>query len=823
MDTNHKTVLVVLSTIFYCLGICTYITSYIEVFTAICALLLCIFIFSKIVKPKYALALFFIFCLGFFNIKHSVKTTDELANTHANNTALEGRVESIPNITKDGTRAKFYLNVKRAQIYSKIYDIKDSKTIVTVNDPQKSFENIQIGDKIRIKGNLRAPKSAKNPSQFDYARYLKYRNTFSILYSNGKNFKILEKPQKKELWWYILQKTDSTRDEIINKHAKHVKSPQLEILGGIVFGNEAINPPDEIKQSFINSGLLHLLAASGLNVALIFGIWWFLAQNLRLPYTISIWGGVFFIILYTFMTGFPPSILRASIMLLFVLFGKLIDREAKPVALIFFVGLIMLLFEPKMFLDVGFQLSFVVTIGLICTIEPISARMSGINKNFIKRIKNLPKPLKLLLMCFSPGALLTMVLVPLCAQLYVAPLQMYYFNTFTPWSLFANLCVVPFIGIISFFGFISSIFALIPYLGLKFIALFDITINPFLVLLVKISGFFSNLKYSILTTPSPSVIQMFIFWGILILLAENIKTSFKSKKFLYALAVCIFIFCITFIKIPEKDFEILVFDVGNADAILLKTPKNKYIMIDTAKAPFHGISDAKAIIGEYFKDKNIKELEILIVTHFDTDHCGGVKYILDNFKVKTVYIQNSSPDEISGRKIIDIMKNKNINYKTAQNNSTIYQENNFKLKTYTAKIKSGADKDKLDNENSIVTLAESNGIKALFMADCGVLGYNDIKILPRDITILKVGHHGAKNSVNKEMLEKFKPRYSIISSGYNTYGHPAYETLKALRESGSEIFITRDEGALKISKCKNKTCTAEHFENGFKQISPQEQ
>ena len=105
-----------------------------------------------------------------------------------------------------------------------------------------------------------------------------------------------------------------------------------------VFGNETINPDEKIKEDFKNSGLLHLLAASGLNVALIFGIWWWIAMLFRIPYNFSIFLGAVFVILYTFMTGFPPSILRASCMLLFVLFGKLIDRNVNPVALVFFVG-----------------------------------------------------------------------------------------------------------------------------------------------------------------------------------------------------------------------------------------------------------------------------------------------------------------------------------------------------------------------------------------------------------------------------------------------------------------------------------------------------
>ena len=819
---NLKTILIVLISLFYVFGICAQIFECVQLFAVIATICTIVTIFLNLIKPKYSILIFLAFCLGFYNAGFQIKDYDSLFNERLNNIKARGKVRSILQISKEGTRAKFYFDVENILFKEKNYNLKNTRTLVVINDFEKRFNKIQVGDTIIITGNIRPPKSATNPSQFDYAKYLKYKDTFSILYSEGENFKITKKADKfsnlDEFYLFLVQKTDTIRKEITQKHAKYVKSPQLEILGGIVFGNEAINPPDEIKQSFVNSGLMHLLAASGLNVALIFGIWWFLAQNIfKLPYVISIWGGVFFIILYTFTTGFPPPVLRAAIMLLFVLLGKLIDREAKPVALIFFVGLVMLLFDPKMFCDVGFQLSFIVTIGLIVTIEPICEKLNGKNKEYIAKIKDYPKFIKIILMSFSPKFLLAVVLVPLCAQLYVAPLQMYYFNTFTPWSLLANLCVVPFIGLVSFLGFISSIFSALPFIGDKIIPVFDFIINPFLILLVKISQFFSSLKYSILTMPSPSCFQIILFWCILVLIVENIKENFKNKKLLLLSFTVIFIFLATFIKIPSKDFEIIVFDVGNADSAILKTPKGKYVMIDTAMAPFRGVSNAKTIMEEYFKDKNIKELELLIITHFDADHCGGAKDILNDLKVNKVYIQNSNPPESKGKEIINILKDKQIKYSVAKNNEIIYKENGFSIKTFSANLSGKTDK--IDNENSIITLVNSNNASAIFMGDSGVLGYEKYKNNLGSIDIFKIGHHGAKDVVNKEMLNRLNPRYTIISTGYNIYGHPSPETLEFLKAGKTKVYTTKDLGAIRISNCQKGLCKVENYKSKIRDFA----
>ena len=144
------------------------------------------------------------------------------------------------------------------------------------------------------------------------------------------------------------------------------------------------------------------------------------------------------------MTGFSPSILRATIMLEFVLLGKLIDRQADNFALISFVCFLMLLYKPSWICSIGFQLSFLVTTGLILSMPVINDfAQSKMNKimNFI----------------------VTSCVVPLVAQIWVLPVQMFYFNTFSTYSVLANILVLPFITVVSFVGFLSSIVALLPF------------------------------------------------------------------------------------------------------------------------------------------------------------------------------------------------------------------------------------------------------------------------------------------------------------------------------------------------------------------------
>lgn len=745
---------------------------------------------------KRVFILFFVFILGILRANYALKTDNFLNDVYCKNAKIEGQIVSSKQITN--SKIRFFLNVKNIKIYNKKYENINSKILVNIDYNENIIDKFSIGDYIYIEGVLNPPKNSTNPYQFDYKNYLLNKNCTNILYSKGKTLKVIKEAQflsnYNDSFYFVLKKFENTRNEIIKKHSKNIKSPELEILSGLVFGSEAVSPDDKIKENFKNSGLLHLLAASGLNVALIYGIWWWLASLARLPYNLSIITGAVFVILYTFMTGFPPSILRASIMLLFVLFGKLIDRKTSTIALIFFVGFLILLFRPKMIFDIGFQLSFMVTLGLVACCSVIIEKFKNIDEKYKEKFKNSSRFKKYVFFLFSPEKLVSIVSVPLIAQLWVIPLQLHYFNNIAPLSVFANIAVVPFIGILSFIGFIGSIFSLVPKISSFIVFVFDMIAKPFLTLLVKISEFFASFKYSLITTSGFNLFQIFSFWGLILILTFYIQKNFSKKYLIYFLSLLV-IFLMSFIKIDniKQNLEIMMFDVQNADCFLIKTPNKKYIMIDSAKSGFRGFDDAKNIINPYLRNERIRKIDYLIITHFDSDHSGGTISLLKNFRVNNIIIQNENKTTKTSKEILSYLKENKLNYKIINNNETILKEDNLEIKTFLPSLSNE------NNENSIITYLKYKNKNILFMADCGYMGFEKIKkFIPNNIDILKIGHHGAQNSINKQMINYLYPKYSLISSKENDYNHPHYSTVNLLNEINSKIIQTKNHGFVKL-------------------------
>lgn len=746
---------------------------------------------------KKILVLYFLFLFGMLRANISSKLPFIIDGVISDNAEICGQIISSKTISTKNAKIKFYLRADNADIDNKKYENLNTKILVSADFSDDVNEKILVGNYVKLSGKLRYPMAVSNPYQFDYEKYLLNNDVKNILYAN--KIEIYKNPSfsknLRDNWYLILKKFELTRNKIVEVHSKNIKSPNLEILGGIVFGNETVNPDETIKENFKNSGLLHLLAASGLNVALIYGIWWWLANLVRFPYNLSICLGAIFVIFYTFMTGFPPSILRAGTMLLFVLFGKIIDRNTNSLALIFFVAFLMLLFSPKMLFDVGFQLSFVVTIALVVCMSVIVEKFKKADEKYKEKYKNASRFKKYILYLFSPMNLATIIAIPFVAQVFVIPLQMHYFNSFTPFSIFANILVVPFIGILSFIGFLSSIFALIPVLNEPIVFLFDMFANPLLTLLVKISEFFSSFKISLITTFGFNVFQIFFFWICALLFVLNLKFNFKNKRQIMFLVISILIFLFSFIKFDgfKNNLEIVVFDVGNADSFLIKTPNKKYIMIDTGKKPYKGWSSYEGILKKYLKNERINNLEKLIITHFDSDHCADAEKILELVRTNEIVIPNMIFETQIANRLISYIKENNQNYRIAKNDEEIYFEKDLKIKTFITNLKN-------KNESSIITYLTYKNKSILFMGDCGVVAYNEIKDkLPNNIDIIKVGHHGAKNSLNKEMIEKFNPKYALISSASNDFNHPHSSIVNLLNKNGINILQTNWYGFMKIS------------------------
>lgn len=239
-------------------------------------------------------------------------------------------------------------------------------------------------------------------------------------------------------------------------------------------------------------------------------------------------------------------------------------------------------------------------------------------------------------------------------------------------------------------------------------------------------------------------------------------------------------------KISEAKIHFI--NTGNSDSILI-IKDNKAALIDG------GDNDDEKLVVSYLKSQGIKELEYIFATHPHADHIGGLDAVIDNIKVKNLYVSNGDANTKSYRDFILSATDKGLNPSVPLLNSE------FKLSDSTFKVLSVANSED-PNNNSIVLLYTNGNDKVLLMGDAEAEIEKSIN--PGDVDLLKVGHHGSYSSTTRAFVEKITPEYAVILAGNdNKYGHPHVETVELLKEKQIEVHRSDECGDIIFSSSGN--------------------
>lgn len=336
---------------------------------------------------------------------------------------------------------------------------------------------------IGFQGNLYTPFSSNIPGTFDAVRYYQTQEV-SALVNHASGLEVFSTTPI-GISGQLNHWLGDMRHHITQLVHQYMPSPQGEVLGGLVLGRHAIPVDKETKNNFINTGLIHLLAASGLNVGIVAAFIYWLAQLCRLTPTLRIISAMSGVAVYALLTGLPPSIMRAATMLEIALTLKLFKKELSPLSLLCLASACLLSIKPVLIGNIGFQMSFLSTFGIIAMVP------YGQNKL---------------------GPYITMVaagiiLVPLIAQIWVLPISLYFFNQFPLHALLLNILAVSVVAPLTIIGFsIGSLGILWPPIGV----LLQWTATPLVSILLWIVNTGSAWQSALISVASPPV------WSILV-------------------------------------------------------------------------------------------------------------------------------------------------------------------------------------------------------------------------------------------------------------------------------------------------------------------
>ncbi|MBS3029981.1 MAG: ComEC/Rec2 family competence protein [Dolichospermum sp. DET50] len=400
---------------------------------------------------------------------------------------VRGLVDSNPRVTRS-QRGQFWLaatqldEVKNDQGPAGIPKGVTGRLYVTV--PILQSTGLYPGQQIAVTGFLYKPTAASNPGAFDFQKYLRGEGTFAGLIGRQINILDDERPWG---WWQV-------REKIGRSQASVLGIPEGPLVSAMVLGGKAVDLPYDIRDLFVKAGLAHALAASGFQTSLILGVILQLTKRANKATQITL--GSLGLITFLFLSGFQPPVLRAVIMGFAALLGLALERNVKQLGSLLIAATLLLLFNPLWIWDLGFQLSFLATLGLIVTASSITQRLDWL-----------------------PPAIASLISIPLAATIWTLPRLLEFSSVIPIYSVPLNILTTPFISIISIGGMISGLASLIsPNLGG--------TLAGFLYYpthwLIQMVEFFANLPGSLIAVGSISIWQMLIIY-ILIILAWLVR------------------------------------------------------------------------------------------------------------------------------------------------------------------------------------------------------------------------------------------------------------------------------------------------------------
>lgn len=752
---------------------------YLSIILFAISLIVILLLGERIIILKNILVLISVITIAgfYYSIFSNPKTVYTFENPKYKDAVVYGKIEKIELIKKDrltmiiSADSISLLGEKYSTKINLLYGIRDSNKKL-----RKIYNEIGIGNTAIITGTLIKPRDKRNPGEYDYQAYLSEKQIAGILNSYNVNDFTITDYSKNDFANTIFIIRKEIDELISNVHNRTTSG----LLRGLLLADRSLIDY-ETRQEFVNAGVVHILAVSGLHVGFIVLIFLFLFQrfNIYARYIFTITG----LLLFMVITDSPPSVVRATIMSIALLLSPITGRSYNSYNALALAAFIILLINPNELFNPGFQLSFSAVLSIVIFYPPIS--------NYIRTKKIKSKTLNyILLFCVTS----------LAAQIGTLPFTLVYFEKLSLIALLTNLFVIPLIGCIVGLGiFTIFITSIIPQIAILFASSNEL-LTYILFNFVSLAG---HNNFSYLPVYNFSLFDTFVFYSIIgILFALWNKIENLSAKLLTVALSLILLFVLfkvdNYDLLPENKLSIMAIDIGQGDSFLVKFPGGKTALIDAGDATVN-FDNGSRIILPLLNRLGIDQVDYGFISHIDSDHYRGFLSLIEAGKISLIYkpkIDSSLERDIEFE---NYLRQKRVLFKyyskefLSIGNARLYILNDTTDKYF--------DKFSSNDKSGIFKVIYGN-TSFLFTGDAGVKTEKYFvgkygKILKSDL--LKAGHHGSKTSTSNLFLDVVDPDIALISVGVaNKFKHPHSDIINKLKERNISIYRTDELGAVLI-------------------------
>lgn len=706
-------------------------------------------------------------------------------------TALRGLVVDAPERTDEATR--FTLEVDT------LFGERDTaavegRTRVTLRpspwaEKTGTFPKVHQGDVLRLRGSLRLAPGLRNPGGFDYGAYLARRGICCTVYVGNPDRIVVRGDRRGVLGTTLVVVREHVRRQI----ERYVPSAGgRAVLRALLLGDRS-RVTDAQRDRFAKTGLMHLLAVSGLHVFLVgmvlyvllrpllmrLHLRWRTVEGTRATFTIAVLG------FYMLLTGGRPSVVRAVIMATLFIGGILFQRSAHPLNTLGVAALVLLAIRPPALFDVGFQLSM----GAVASIVTLNPR-------FLEMVPGWYRGSEV------SEWLISTVTVSAAAILGTAPVLLYHFGWVSAAGLLLNVVGIPCTGLALSAAILAAVTGGVwAIAGAAFGSAADLFVQTLLATSRYGAEWFSwaGLRMAV---PDPWALGALVAG--LIALAQWPRPRNRWRWIIVgSLLAAVSVWGAVTEKGAAPTLDVLFFDVGQGDAVLVSTPGNRHVLVDTGPhSPGGGA--AKFAVLPYLQRWGIERLDVVAISHSDEDHLGGLPALLREVSVGRV-VHNGRPADTElyteTRRLLD---QKDVPQQVVQRGDTLAVDPSVRIQILSPPRRPARRGIEGENDASVVLHLGYGEVEILLPGDVESAAERDlVRTYGQQLEsrVVKVPHHGSTTSSSPNFVRavsgKARKSHAIVSVGQDDqYGMPSEDVLSRWERHGVNVHSTAQEGAV---------------------------
>lgn len=643
---------------------------------------------------------------------------------------------------------------------------------------------LMTGDRVRFSGKLRPPRNYGTPGEFNAERFYALKRIVATAFVKSPA-DIVSLGQTEQFG--LQRHFDMTATDIGNFIMTQLPGVEGGIIKALLIGDVA-DIPQTLKDAYSRTGVNHILSISGFHVGIIalalLQLWYGLSRFFpvlllylnfrRIAFAISLP----VILYYMFLSGAAPATARSVIMLALVAIGLFLERENMPVNFIILAAFALLLANPANIYDISFQLSFIALWGITVITPLLTEPLATKSPGWVH---------KLLLFTAASVAAVLVTLLPVA----------YYFQQTSITGIISNFFIVPLLG----YGAVVCGFTAIPFIWLAPLPAGWLLQIAGIMTSIANSGIVLLDKIPTLTSFVPSQTEIIIF-----LLTMLIITVIKTDRPKYLLLGITTVSLILAHQLPASgngfSLKMTFLSVGQGEATLITFHDGKTMLLDGGGALFDSGRDiGKQLLLPALLKLGVKRIDYLVLSHSHPDHLQGLIAVAAAMPVGEFW-ENGCNVGKDYEMLRTHLASRNVPVRVINSASLPLLVSDVTIRTLHPEPANKFSHLFADqNENSLVLHFRSGKFSALFSGDIGV--DTEFRLLDRKVTLrstlLKVPHHGSRNSALPGFFTAVSPKIAIISAGYkNSFGLPATEAIYELQRAGARIYRTDQDGTITV-------------------------